>query len=51
VNIFFPQIAVVAVLGLAAVCLARPQQSNTTPIPIISYHQEGPNLDGSYKWR
>jgi energy-converting hydrogenase Eha subunit F len=48
---FSPQIAVLAVLGLAAVCTARPQQAYSTPIPIISYNQEGPNSDGSYKWR
>jgi hypothetical protein len=40
-----------AVLGLTAVCTARPQGSNTTPIPIISYNNEGVNFDGSYKWR
>ncbi|KAJ9574178.1 hypothetical protein L9F63_008434, partial [Diploptera punctata] len=45
-------ITVVAVLSLVAAALARPQgpTSNTTPIPIISYVNEGVNFDGSYKW-
>ncbi|XP_069674208.1 endocuticle structural glycoprotein ABD-4-like [Periplaneta americana] len=43
-------IAVLVVLSLAAVCLARPQGAQTTPIPIISYNNEGVNFDGSYKW-
>ncbi|XP_023704721.1 endocuticle structural glycoprotein SgAbd-2 isoform X2 [Cryptotermes secundus] len=43
-------IAVLAALCLVSACLARPQGSNTTPIPIISYVNEGVNFDGSYKW-
>ncbi|XP_063220023.1 endocuticle structural glycoprotein SgAbd-8-like [Bacillus rossius redtenbacheri] len=44
------QIACILALGVAA-CWARPQLANTSPIPIISYENEGVNFDGSYKWR
>nr|XP_024217477.1 endocuticle structural glycoprotein SgAbd-8 isoform X2 [Halyomorpha halys] len=41
--------------GMVAVGLGRPQVqssqgSNTTPIPILKYENEGVNYDGSYKW-
>ncbi|KAF6205609.1 hypothetical protein GE061_019782 [Apolygus lucorum] len=41
-----------AVLMLVGCALARPQlqAAYTTPIPIISQSQSGPNLDGSYSW-
>lgn len=45
-------IAVLMMVAVSAV-VARPQApggSNTSPIPIISFVNEGVNFDGSYKW-
>nr|CAD7461588.1 unnamed protein product [Timema tahoe] len=48
-DVFIGIFAVVA-MAMVALSMARPQQPSTSPIPIISYENEGVNFDGSYKW-